>query len=253
MFSDRISRNSDSCLNTPIYGIKYFRCQRKTKIFIFLIIFPKWFNRIEVHGCSVLSAWEGTAKSKTIGMNRRNLIKALGLSAVGLATVPLWVDSWSASTLPTEGLAMPEDLRDLFSELVGAIIPPTDIPGARELEVDKFILVMLEDCFDADTQKKFIAGLEGFGKMTQESYSTSFPELSVQEQADLLVKMEAAEDIPQGTGAESDFQFVSFTKRLTIRGFMSSEYIMKNILNYELVPSRFHGSFPVEQSNYRNA
>lgn len=181
-------------------------------------------------------------------MKRRDLLKTLGLSAVGLATVPFWLDAWSTETLPTNQLEVSEDQKKLLSLLVATIIPPTDTPGAVELGVDKFILTMVADCYDTDAQASFKAGFATLDETAKERYAKDFTRMTDEERVELLTELESNSE-----EKARQFHFVAFLKNLTILGYTSSEYIQKNIMKFELVPSRFHGSFPIENSIYRNA
>lgn len=190
-------------------------------------------------------------------MNRRNVLKTLGISAAGLATVPLWVDAWTVKKLPAAGLNINDDQNMMLAELVGTIIPATDTPGAKELEVNKFILTMVEHCFEKDIQDEFLAGFDELEEAIRAQHGKSFMgiefgksyvELSDIQRNEILARL-AAIPVPP----EKKINFISFVKGLTITGFMSSEYVLENIIKYELIPSRFNGSFPVNQSIYKNA
>lgn len=181
-------------------------------------------------------------------MKRRTLIKTLGISAIGLATVPLWIDSWKTEDLPVDEGFLSADQKLQLAELVNTIIPKTDTPGARELEVDKFISIMVADCYEKEVQEEFLAGFQEIELISEEMYGNSFMKISDSERNDLLCTLEATQPAPG-----SLINFVAFVKGLTIAGYMSSAYVMENHLGYELVPSRFDGSFPVSQSIYTNA
>lgn len=180
-------------------------------------------------------------------MKRRTLIKTLGISAIGLATIPLWMDSWKAEELPLVGMKLNEENSLLLAELVDAIIPATDTPGAKELQVDRFISVMVADCYDEKVQKKFLMSFQEMELISQEYYNKPFGKTSEAERKELLCALEIAEIAP-----DKKINFISFIKGLTIAGYMSSAYVMENHTDYEMVPSRFHGSFPVSRSIYSN-
>ncbi len=180
-------------------------------------------------------------------MKRRTLLKTLGISAIGLATVPLWMDSWTADDLPEDDGFLSGEQQLQLQEIVDAMIPKTDSPGAKELEVDKFIRTMVADCYEKQVQEEFLAGFKEIEITSEEMYGNSFMKISDPERNDVLCTLEASAVNP-----EKKVNFVSFVKGLTIAGFMSSQYIMENHLDYELVPARFNGSFPVTQSIYTN-
>ena len=180
-------------------------------------------------------------------MNRRDLIKTLGISAIGLATVPFWIDSWTAEDLPEDDGFLTGLQQLQLIDLVDIIIPKTDIPGARDLEVEKFISVMVRDCYTEEIKAEFLAGFEELDTFSNDLYDNDFRQLTQAERYDVVCTLETYEKPPGKT-----INFVPFVKGLTITGFMTSKYVMENHLNFELVPSRFHGSFPVDQSIYTN-
>lgn len=181
-------------------------------------------------------------------MNRRTLIKTLGISAVGLATVPLWIDSWTTEDLPEDDGFLTGEQRLQLTAIVDTLIPGTDTPGAKELEVEKFISVLVRDCYNEEVKTEFLAGFDEVNSYSNRLYNDDFIKITEPERNDVICSLEAME-----TAAGKNINFVSFVKGLTISGYMSSRYIMEGHLDYEFVPSRFNGSFPVSQSIYSNA
>lgn len=181
-------------------------------------------------------------------MDRRTLIKTLGITTIGLATVPLWMEAWKPEELPETGLKINKDQKGLLADLVETIIPATDTPGARELQVDEFLITMVGDCFTEEVQEEFLGGFDDLDRLSKREYGKTFIKLSTEDKNELLGSLETAEKNP-----DQEINFVDFVKQLTVTGYMSSEYVQTHIMKFELVPARFHGSFPVEQSIYKNA
>ncbi|WP_373057354.1 gluconate 2-dehydrogenase subunit 3 family protein [Zunongwangia sp. H14] len=181
-------------------------------------------------------------------MNRRNLLKVLGISAVGIATVPLWMDSWTTESLPDNFVDINEDQEKMLTAMVDTIIPSTETPGAKALGVDKFVLTMVGDCFSEEVQQQFMEGFQELNETSDEAFGKDFTKLSSTQREEVLTTMLKSENNP-----EEQMNFVAFVKGLTVGGYMSSEYVMKNLLHYEQVPARWNGSFPVEKSIYHNA
>lgn len=181
-------------------------------------------------------------------MKRRDLIKILGVSTVGLISVPFWIDGWSEDSLPPNQLGMEEDQQLLLQDIVDSMIPKTQIPGAKELNVDKFIVVMVADCYEKQVRDEFLIGLAELQKVTEEKYNKKFNELSQDEKLNLFKDI-SEKPVPEN----KKINFISFVKGLAITGYMTSEYVEMNHLHYEMVPGRFHGSFPVTESKFYNA
>ena len=180
-------------------------------------------------------------------MNRRNVIKALGLSAAGLATVPLWVDAWTVEKLPGVDLDITKSQLSRLTGLIDAMIPATDTPGAKELGVEEFIIRIVDSCYEAQVQDEFLAGFDELDRVANEQYGKSFMKLTDVQKTEILSQLEAVPVAP-----EKKINFVSFVKGLTITGYMSSEYVLTHVLDYKLIPSHFYGSFPVDKSIYSN-
>lgn len=113
----------------------------------------------------------------------------------------------------------------LLAELVEAILPKTDSPGAKELNLHLFVMKMLDDCTSPEDQKKFLEGLKsahsikGKALADQQAYLKALPK----------------EDT-----------FFNILKSRTIQGYKNSEYVMKNKLVYELVPGRYNGAVKID-------
>ena len=103
-------------------------------------------------------------------MKRRTLIKTLGISAVGLATVPFWIDSWTAEDLPEDDGFLTGNQQLQLAELVNIIIPKTDTPGAKELGVEKFISVMVRDCYNEEVKAEFLSGFGELNAFSEDFY-----------------------------------------------------------------------------------
>jgi hypothetical protein len=181
-------------------------------------------------------------------MKRKTLLKTLGISAIGLATIPLWMNSWNAEELPEDDGFLTGEQRLQLQEIVDTIIPKTDTPGAKELGVEKFISLMVKDCYNEEVKAEFLTGFREINLASEEIYGNPFIEITDAERNDVLCTMETIEIVPG-----QEINFVAFVKVIAIAGYRSSQYVLENHTDYELIPSRFHGSFPVSQSIYTNA
>lgn len=57
-------------------------------------------------------------------------------------------------------------MKQLLGKIADTIIPPGKIKGASDLEIQDFILVMVNDCMDEDAQKSFTKGFKAFENYT---------------------------------------------------------------------------------------
>ncbi len=133
--------------------------------------------------------------------------------------------SSKAPTIQLNKLKLNLDDEQMLAELVEAIIPKTDSPGAKEVNLHLFVMKMLDDCTSPEDQHKFTDGLKAASKLKgktleeQQAYLKALPE---------------------------DDVFFKILKRRTVQGYKNSEYVMKNKLVYELVPGRYNGAAKID-------
>lgn len=176
-------------------------------------------------------------------MNRRSLLKNLGLGLGGLVSLPAWAQGWSPATLGSQTLLSAVD-ETLLGELVEAILPATTVagkpsPGAKELQVHQFALRMINDCYADDAKATLTKGLGAIEEAARISYGKSFTALTQPERVAVLTTLSTSS--PVGT------PFVNLIKNLTIQGYTNSEYYLTNIAGYNMAPGFYHGCVPVSK------
>ena len=179
-------------------------------------------------------------------MQRRTVIKNFIYAAGGALLLPACLHEQAGASIPLKNIHMTADDEKLLGEVVGTIIPATDTPGAKDLGVHQFAMIMIDDCYDKETQDQFVKGLQGLNAAAKKQYGQSFIELPVVQREELLLQLEKAGDKADKNDATA--AFYKHAKRLTIQGYLNSKYVMTHITKYELVPGRFHGSVPVTKS-----
>lgn len=158
-------------------------------------------------------------------MNRRMAVRQMFIMAGGMMIASSCDFTSNSPSITLDQLDLDRSDEDLLAELVEAIIPKTDSPGARDLQLHLFVMKMLDDCTSPEDQEKFIQGLaeaqciKGKDIETQQLYLTNLP----------------VDDV-----------FLTILKRRTIQGYKNSQYVMENKLIYELVPGRYNGAVKIE-------
>ena len=176
----------------------------------------------------------------TTTMNRRSAIKTCLIFTAGAALVPSCLQERSKSSLLLKNIDISSEQEKLMAELSETIIPKTNTPGAKDVSAHLFALMMVDDCYKPEEQKKFVSGLKDFDEITRKKFGKSFVECSPGQRHALVAEMEVNKD---GTGNIS--AFYKITKSLTIHSFTSSQYYLTKVRVYEMVPGRFHGCVPV--------
>src|SRR5690606_15717328 len=111
------------------------------------------------------------------------------------------------------------------SDLVDSIIPKMDSHGAKELNIHLFVMKMVDDCHSPEDQALFLQGLSKASGLSEKPMEDRVAYLSALDKDDV---------------------FLNILKQRTIRGYLNSEYVMKNKLVCELVRGRYDGAVKVE-------
>lgn len=148
----------------------------------------------------------------------------------------------------------PADLA-LLDEIGDTIIPPTDVPGAKATGIGAFMAMMINDCYEADEQAVFKAGLKrlpaDYAAKHGEPFLTGQPakrtaflnELDREQRAHTSrIRKERREaGLPENGGAPHYFRLM---KELTLLGYFTSEIGCTQALRYAEVPGSFNGDAP---------
>ena len=174
-------------------------------------------------------------------MQRRTALKNLLIVAGGTILLPSCVQNGKKVSIPLDNLKISADQEELLAQICETLIPATDTPGAKELGVHQFVLTMVDDCSEKEQQDNFTKGLDEINELSKKQFKNSFLKSTAAQQKELLNRIGKKEF----EGKVNDF--FRTVKGLTIHGYTKSKYVMSNLLVYELVPGRFHGSFPVKE------
>jgi hypothetical protein len=159
-------------------------------------------------------------------ISRRNWVKGMALATLGsvvftdLKAADAPIIQWSA------------DQDSLLNNWMGVIIPESSIPGAVLLGVPAFVKTMLKDCYEPKTSENLVKDLAALPTIDKVSES---------EKEQLFFQIEKGK-----MGADAQ-KAIATLKGLTIRGYMTTEYVMVNHLNYVMAPGFFNGCEPLKK------
>jgi hypothetical protein len=125
--------------------------------------------------------------------------------------------------------------------IMGAIIPESSIPGAISLGVPNFVKTMMKDCYEVKAQQSFKNVMGDIPKLFLTENKKEISMASESEKEQFLFQLEKGKH-----GAEAQ-KTLATLKGLTIQGYMSTEYIMVNHLNYQMAPGFFNGCAPIKK------
>ena len=183
-------------------------------------------------------------------MKRRIALKQLGFITAGAMILPSCVQQVKQATIPLKNIIINGDQELLLAEIAETIIPATDIPGAKALNAHHFVLKMIDDCHDKESQQQFVAGLSQVEKTVKEKLGKPFEESTPEERKNFLRELEQKnKEAKEGEKKEDLPAFYSMTKRYTTQAFLSSEYVMTNVFKYNMIPGRFEGCVQIKDKN----
>ncbi|WP_192347366.1 gluconate 2-dehydrogenase subunit 3 family protein [Algoriphagus sp. Y33] len=183
-------------------------------------------------------------------MNRRIALRHLALISGGLALIPSCDFSAEDILAAYNNLKVTASQKQLLGEISDAIIPAGELKGALDLEVPDFILVMVNDCLSSENQTLFTSGLAAFSDFAKNQGGKKFGKLSTKEKENLI---QAGIDLQPAENAEGEKDsavsyFLNTTKRLTMQGYMASEYIQTEIIPFSLIPGPYNGSALISET-----
>lgn len=173
-------------------------------------------------------------------MQRRTAIKNVALSIGSAIILPSWANAWNSTTVSNSPFIISSSQEMVLAEIVEAIIPKTDTPGAKDLNIHQFATKMVTDCYDKKAQETFSKGIDLVDATAKKDYSKTFADCDTTQKLAILNKMSNSENADEKN-------FVRLIKNLTIQGYTISEYVMTNIRKFEFAPGHYYGCVPVKK------
>jgi len=167
-------------------------------------------------------------------INRRIAIRNLLIIAGGTMVLPACFRESGKSTIKLTNLSVSEEDEHLLAELTETIIPASDSPGGKDLLLHLFVLKMVDDCHSPEDQQVFSQGLSLFVSWSEQQLGKPYLQASPSDRVALLSSISES-------GKEKIVSFFGILKRRTIQGYMNSQYVMTNLVKYELIPGRYNG------------
>jgi hypothetical protein len=192
-------------------------------------------------------------------MDRRTVIKNLALVIGGVVLLPSCMRTDGTSYVQLKHITLDADQQSLIGDMVETIIPKTETPGAKDLNLQPFVLKMIDDCYGKKDQQAFLVGLGKFNELVKKKYDKSFGDLSVKDREAVLTGIEESNKPKAGTApgrrpkpqknlqADPLVTFYWAVKQQTVFGYTTSQYFMTKLVFYDMVPGRYHVHYPVSK------
>ena len=179
-------------------------------------------------------------------MKRRELLSQLSIVVAGTVYLPSCEFTREDVLVAYTKLNISTAEIDLIKR-INAVIIPSDpvIKGASDLALEDFVLVVVNDCFEVEKRDRFVRGLTSFQAYGKEMSAKKFESLSAEESKGLILRILDREENKEDEGGDDAKFFLETTKELLIQGFMRSEYVMTEIMPYDMAPGGFSGKVKI--------
>jgi hypothetical protein len=133
----------------------------------------------------------------------------------------------------------------LLDEIGDTIIPPTDVPGAKAVNIGPFMAMMVNACYDPPEQEAFKTGLKTLADGFRARFRTDFAAGDVGQRTAFLNELDEEQRVFTAShlGNQPNHYF-RIMKDLTVLGYFTSEIGATQALRYEEVPGRYDGDAP---------
>lgn len=180
-------------------------------------------------------------------MNRRTAIFSIFGSILVLFTGSAFFNFWPLYRRPELNYLFTK--RKLIAELAETIIPRTDTPGAKDVQVENFIIRMVKDCTEIKSQNCFLSGLKDLEQYTLKTYKKDFLSCLKSERLAVLSHLENGEKT-NSIWKKIRYKFlgdsfIHMLKYYTVVGYCTSEGGATKGLAYDYNPGTYEGCIPL--------
>ena len=172
-------------------------------------------------------------------MNRRKAVNNLAIAAAGLIILPQWMISCGISETSSHPTSFSIPEQKSLASIVDTIIPPANSIGALSVETDKYLQKLIDDCLEKEVKDNVKIQLKAIETNAEKQHGKSFADCTQKQREDLLLKFASSEN-------KQEKDFFNLIKTETIRGFNTSQKVMKEYLGYKVAPGHYYGCLNIK-------
>lgn len=183
-------------------------------------------------------------------MNRKTAIKSIAaIITLGGASGAVYKFLSPGATLSLSDLPKK---RKLIAELAETIIPRTNTPGAKDAQVENYIIKMIAENTDAKMQRSFLAGINSVEKYAIDEFKKPFTECNVSQKNQTLKDFEdtATYSISILNRVHKKLlgpPFFFHLRDLTVEGYCTSLAGATQGMAYDYTPVNFEACIPLQK------
>jgi hypothetical protein len=130
----------------------------------------------------------------------------------------------------------------MLAEFAEIIIPTTSAcAGAKAAGLGTFIPMMIQDCYPANLQEMFTAGLKSMDEKCFSKFGKTFVTASEQEKTSIVTELR-----DEAIANKRKPSFFTIARDLSILGYYSSEIGCTQAREYVAIPGKYDGNLPLE-------
>ncbi len=183
-------------------------------------------------------------------MNRREAVWRIALLMGGamVGSEVLLRGQTLADTKSAPGFS-PNELT-LLDGIGDTIIPETQIPGAKAVQIGAFMAMMVTDCYNDQQHAVFRDGLVKIDAAANARFGHAFLQCTPGQRTDLANALDAEQRTRFSKNPKDDpVHYFRMMKELTVLGYFSSEIGCTQAVRYIEVPGAFHGDVPYKKGD----
>ncbi len=180
-------------------------------------------------------------------MNRRDSLKNIAASTIGLAAFSTYLLSCKGSTdttevkVETESAFFTDSEKSTLASIADTIIPAGNSIGALSVGTDKFLERLFEKCYEKDVQNNIKFQFVSIENSAKKAHGKAFSKCNQKQREEILLIFSNSEE-------EAEKSFFELMKSETIRGYKTSEEVMTKYLNYVMAPGFYKGCIDVKET-----
>ena len=188
-------------------------------------------------------------------LNRRDILRRISYLAGGVVVAPSVLGLMHSCTPDNQLDWTPAYFTDeearFVTSYVDTLLPTTDTPGGLDVGVDRFIdKVMAATTPKGDEPSPMQAGILEFDDNARSQFGKVFWELEQDQRGQLFSEAEKSpryQPAVWGTavGEQPPIGFYRSLKSMALWGYLSSEQVGTEVLNYDPIPGGYDGDIPL--------
>jgi hypothetical protein len=184
-------------------------------------------------------------------MNRKTALKSIAAIVALSGTSGILYKFLS----PDEAIPLAElpKKKALIAELAETIIPRTDTPGAKDAQVENYIIKMITENSGVKTQRSFLAGLYYVESYTLEEFNKPFSNCTPEQKNSIVKRLEnkarySFKILNKVNKKLFGSPFFFLLRDLTVEGYCTSFVGATKGMAYDYTPVTFDACIPLQKN-----